>query len=77
MNNQHTEQNNTGLYFIVGILVAVVAVFGFIMFADDSAVTNIEPAAGYEESVDETSNSFDLNVDDEGVSGTTTTREAE
>lgn len=72
-----TQQDNTGLYFIVGILVAVVAVFGFIMFANDGDVTTIEPAAGVERAVDQTTSSFELNVDDNGVSGTSTTTSEE
>ena len=71
MSNQN---DNSGLYFIVGLIVAVVAVMGFIMLSNnDGEIQSIEPAAGIEETVDETSSSFELNVDDDGgVSGTTT-----
>lgn len=72
MSTQQTD--NSGLYFIVGILVAVVAVFGFIMFADDGSMPDIEPAAGVERAVDETTSSFEINVDDDGISGSQTTQ---
>jgi len=69
-----TQNDNNGLYFIVGALVVIVALMGFLYLgnSDDGDVLNIEPAAGIEETVDETSSSFELNIDDEGVSGTTT-----
>lgn len=72
-----TEQDNSGLYFIVGILVAVVAVLGFVMFGGSDAVQNIEPAAGIEKAVDETSSSFEINIDEDGVSGSSTTEQSE
>lgn len=68
-----TQESNNGLYFIVGALVVIVALMGFIFLGNnDGDVMQIEPAAGMEEAVDETSSTFELNIDDEGVSGTTT-----
>ena len=49
-----TEDNNT-LYFIVGGLVVVAFIFGFIYFnsrAGSDDVSNIAPAAGYTAPVD-------------------------
>lgn len=69
-----TQESNNGLYFIVGALVVIVALMGFLFLgnSNDTDVLSIEPAAGVEKAVDETTSSFELNIDDEGVSGTTT-----
>ena len=70
-----TQQNdaNGGLYFIVGaLLVAVVALGVMLMSSEDTGIGNIEPAAGMEETVDQTTSSFEIDVDDDSISGTTT-----
>jgi hypothetical protein len=79
-----TESNN-GLYFIVGGLVIVAALFGFIFLADDNAeITDITPSAGYDTPDNTTINNYEaepatpdststeLRVDENGVSSTTT-----
>lgn len=69
-----TQESNNGLYFIVGMLVIIVALMGFFYMGgpDNADMDNIEPAAGIEEGVDQTSSSFRVDIDDEGISGTTT-----
>ena len=71
-----TDQNNTGnggLYFVVGALVVAVAIMGYFFVASDNTnVSNMEPAAGIERTVEETSSSFEVEMDEDGISGTTT-----
>lgn len=76
----NTNDDNGGLYFIVGALVVAVAVMGFFLLGDTSNDDN--PIAVIERNVDETADSaqestsnIDLNFDDDGVSGSVSSEE--
>jgi hypothetical protein len=76
-----TDDDNNGLYFLVGGLV-VLAVIGFFVFSNGDDVENISPAAGEatytgsaEPGTPDRSSSTELRVDDDGVSSTTTETE--
>lgn len=71
-----TENNNNGgLYFIVGALLVTVVVLGFMFINTDDGEVTIEPAAGIEQAADsvkESTSEIKLNIDGNGVSGSTT-----
>ena len=73
-----TQENNNGLYFIVGALVVIVAVIGFLYVENDNTeITNIDPAAGIEETADNIEDStteFNVDVEDDGFSASTETQ---
>ena len=75
----NTQESNNGLYFIVGMLVVIVALIGFFYMggADTTNMENIEPAAGLEEGMDQSSSSFRVDIDENGVTGTTTQQSQE
>ena len=71
------NNNNNGLYFIVGALFAAVLVMGFFLITPDATDTNIteivaqtEPASG-----NESSSEFNLDITEDGFRATTTTEE--
>lgn len=43
-----SKKGNTGLYFILGVLVLAVAVMGYYYMDDTAEMGDIEPAAGIE-----------------------------
>ena len=67
-----TQENNNGLYFIVGALVVIVAVIGFLYVENDNTeITNIDPAAGIEETADNIEDStteFNVDVEEQTTS---------
>jgi hypothetical protein len=81
MADYNTESNN-GLYFIVGGLVVVAALFGFMFLANDGDLSDITPSAGYETPENTTINNYEaepatpdrtsteLRIDENGVSST-------
>ena len=72
-----TEESNNGLYFIVGALVVIVAILGFVFLGADN-VPKIEPAAGMEQAADqveETTSKFEVNIEEDGVSASSTQSE--
>jgi hypothetical protein len=69
------ENDNGGLYFVVGGLVVAVAVIGFLYFGQNAGekANMTEPASGVEAPADnETSSTFNLEIDDNGISGSST-----
>lgn len=71
---QIENNNNSGLYFIVGALFVAVLIMGFIFVGNDD-VTTLEPSAGVEEAADnveDTTSEFNLKIDEDGVSGSST-----
>lgn len=71
-----TNENNNGLYFIVGALIVAVLVMGFFMLGNNDNADN-NPVAVVERTIERTSDSvekeadgFELNVDNNGFSGT-------
>ena len=81
-----SNESNNGLYFIVGALV-VVAVVGFMMFANNNDLANITPSAGSnysasapaapEAAPEQTRTETELRVNENGVSSTTTRTDQE
>lgn len=72
-----TQESNNGLYFIVGALVVLVAVLGFVYFGSSDA-PNIEPAAGVEQAaqeVEKTTSEFKIDVEDDGFSASSSQSE--
>lgn len=69
-----SEHNNTGfLYFAVGALFVAVLGFGYLYIQNESAdngVAAIETSSG-----EESSSSFSLSIDDNGVSASTSKEE--
>ena len=70
------NENNNGLYFIVGALFVAVAVLGFFLMAsqatengDVTEIITTEPAGGEE------SSEFNLNITEDGFSAETSTEE--
>ena len=80
---EHRSEDNNTLYFIVGGLVVVAFIFGFIYFnsrADSDGLTNIAPAAGYTAPADtdtDTRTEFNIfdNDNDRELNGSITTEE--
>ena len=71
------QNNNNGLYFIVGELFVAVLVMGFFLITPDATDTNIteivaqtEPASG-----DQSSSEFNPDITEDGFRATTTTEE--
>ncbi len=73
--SQESEGNN-GLYFIVGALVVAVAVIGFLFMGNNAPMESSNPVAGIESAVEKTSNSFNIKVDEDGVSGSSTSTDS-
>lgn len=76
------SESNNGIYFTLGALIVAIAVLGFLFMGNDNTISSLEPSAGYEApsttinnntdtTPDSTSREFDLRVDDDGVSGST------
>lgn len=66
------NENNGGLYFIVGALFVAVLAIGVMFFSQNDETNTIEPAAGVEraaDQVEETTNEFKIELDEDGVSG--------
>ena len=71
------ENNNNSLYFVVGALVVMVAVLGYFFIADENA-PDIDPAAGVEqaaENIEETTSEFKVDIEEDGVSASTSQSE--
>ncbi len=63
-----TKENNNGLYLIVGALIVAVLVMGYFMLQKDS--DNGNPIKVIERTVDGDGDGFEINLDENGLSGT-------
>lgn len=74
-----TQESNNGLYFIVGALVVIVAVMGFMyMNNDTNDLEIINPAAGIEETADnieESTTEFKVDIEEDGFSASSSQSE--
>lgn len=73
-----TNESNNTLYFIVGGLVVLALIFGFIYFytgnPGDRTIAGTSPAAGTASTMERDETKTEININKDGVEGTITDR---